>query len=506
MNRDGAQHSLWQSTVADYQTTNIRNEQQEYDVLIVGGGITGLTTALLLQTSGKKCILAEAENIGFGTTGGTTAHLNTTLDTPYSQVKKDFSADDAKLLANGTKEAIHLIENLVNKYVIDCDFSYRPAYLYAEKEEEIKILDDIHTGSEEVGVSSEEIHDLQIPVGFVKAYKFDNQGKLHPLKYIHGLAKAYEAAGGVILQHCLVQKTDTGDIITAETTAGTIKAKQLVYATHIPPGVNLFSFRCAAYRSYAMAFTLKSGDYPTAFHYDMQDPYHYIRTHEADGQKYVIAGGYDHKTGHNDNTDYSFTELEAYARTYFDIDTIAYKWSSQYYNPVDGLPYIGLMPTHKNVYIGTGYSGNGMVLGTLAGKIICDLIVSQNSAYSTLLSPSRIKVAAGIATFIKENAEVVSDFIGKRLDYEHISQLADLAHNEAKVIKWGEKPIGVYKDDKGKIHAVDPVCPHAGCVVGWNSAEKSWDCPCHGGRYACDGKLLTGPAMKGLTNIDWSHL
>lgn len=506
MDRDGSLKSLWQATVADYTPVNKWDKTQKCDVLVVGGGITGLTSALLLQTNGQQCILAEAENIGYGTTGGTTAHLNTMLDTPYAKVKKDFSADDANLLANGTKEAINLIENLVNKYAIDCDFIYRSAYLYAEKDDEIKQLDEIHDGAEEVGVHSNEDNELEIPVPSIKAYRFDNQARLHPLKYIHALAKAFEEAGGVILQQCVVKDADTSAGVVADTSVGTIKATRLVYATHIPPGINIFSFRCAPYRSYVTAFTLKSGNYPMHFYYDMQDPYHYIRMHEADGQKYVIVGGFDHKTGHNDNTEHIFTELENYVRKHFDINEIAYKWSSQYYEPVDGLPYIGLMPGHDNVYVATGFGGNGMVLGTLAGKIISDLIVGGNSAYEQLLSPGRIKVLAGMSNFIKENADVVSMFIGKRLDYEHINELSALARGEAKVIEWERQPIAVYKDDKGKIHALDPVCPHAGCVVGWNSAEKSWDCPCHGGRYSCDGKLLNGPATKGMTVINWSHL
>lgn len=506
MNRDGSLKSLWQEKTVDYVPVNKWNSEQVYDVLIVGGGITGLTTALLLQTNGKKCIVAEAKNLGFGTTGGTTAHLNTMLDTPYAQIKKDFSSDDANLIANGTKEAINLIENLVNKYIIDCDFSYRSAILYAEKEEQIKALDEIHTGGEEASVHSDQVHELEIPAPFVKAYRFDGQAKLHPLKYITGLARAFEEAGGVIIQNCMVKDVTSKEGIKADTTLGTIKADKLVYATHIPPGVNLFSFRCAPYRSYVMAFTLKSGNYPTMFHYDMDDPYHYHRTHEIDGQKYVVSGGFDHKTGHNDNTEHLFTELENYLLRNFDIDTIAYKWSSQYYEPVDGLPYIGLMPGHDNIYVGTGYGGNGMILGTLAGKIITDLIVSKNSAYEKLLSPSRLKLLAGISNFIKENVDVVSMFIGKRLDYEHIKQLADLAYGEAKVIEWEGKPIALYKDDRGKIVALDPVCTHAGCIVGWNTAEKSWDCPCHGGRFDCEGKLLNGPPTKGLTVIDWAHL
>ena len=507
MKRDGSLKSVWQDSVSNYQPVNTWEKDKEYDVLIVGAGITGLTTALLLQAGGKTCIIAEAQNIGFGTTGGTTAHLNTMMDTPYSQVAKDFDDDSAKLLAKGTKEAINQIEHLVNIHGIDCDFAYKAAYLYAEKEEEIKILDDIHNGAEQAGLMSDEVKDIPVPIPFIKAYKFGGQARIHPTKYLDGLAHQFEKAGGVILQQCLVSSmTNEDGHIIATTSLGDIKARNLVYGTHIPPGINIFSFRCAPYRSYVMAFTLKSGSYPADFAYDMQDPYHYFRTHEIDGKKYIIAGGCDHKTAHNENTDYVFTELEAYLHKYFDIDTIPYRWSSQYYEPVDGLPYIGAMPGQENVFLGTGYGGNGMIYGSLAGRIITDLITSGHSAYAELFAPDRVKMIAGFSNFIKENADVVSMFISKRLNYEHITQMAELAPGDAKVVKLNGQPVALYKDDQGAIHALDPVCPHAKCIVVWNGAEKSWDCPCHGGRFSCTGTLLNGPAQKGLTEIGWDHL
>ncbi len=507
MERDGRLRSLWQEGVTAYQPHNIFTTDSGYDVLIIGGGITGLTTALLLQQAGRKCMLAEAHHIGFGTTGGTTAHLNTMLDTPYSTIAKNFGDDAAKQMADGCKEAIYTVEQLAAKYDITCDLLNKTAVLFAETDDQVKSLDDIYNSALEAGVLAEPETEVQMPVGFKKGYRFPDQAQIHPLKYINGLAKAFEDAGGVIAEQCLIKElsSDAG-VITAHTTRGDIHTQYAVYATHVVPGVNIFSFRCAPYRSYVMAFSLKSGEYPTTMIYDAQDPYHYIRTHEVNGRKYVIAGGYDHKTGHNADTEAVFTKLEQYIREYFDVEAIAYRWSSQYYESVDGLPYVGQMPGHENVFVATGFGGNGMILGSLSGKIISDMIISGNSPYKDLLSPGRIKFLAGMSNFIKENADVISMFIGKRLDYEHVEQLADIAANEAKVIEYNGSHIALYKDVKGRIHALDPVCPHAKCIVVWNSAEKSWDCPCHGGRYSIDGTLLTGPATKGLTPIDWSHL
>ena len=506
MNRDGNTKSIWQDGIEEYQSKNQWYKNETYDVLIIGGGITGLSTALVLQEKGMKCILAEGHNLGFGTTGGTTAHLNTLLDTPYTTIKKNFGLSNAMQVAIGAREAIDLIEGLTSKYNIDCDLAYKSAYLFAQTEEEADELEKIKEANQKVSVLTEWSETIPVPIPFVKAIKVDFQGQLHATKYLHGLAKAFEENGGVILQHCMVNNIEGEDIISADTSLGIIKAANAVYATHIPPGLNIFSMRCAPYRSYAMAFTLKTGEYPSALVYDSKDPYHYIRTHKINGQDHIIAGGLDHKTGHNDNTEYIFTELEAWARHYFDIETVTHRWSSQYYNSVDGLPYIGRMPGQDNVYIATGYGGNGIIFGSLAAKMLCTMIHKEETPYEDLFDPSRIKMIAGFANFIRENADVVSMFFSKRLSYEHISQLVELAPGQATICEWENNKVALYKDESGHIYAVDPVCTHAKCIVSWNTAEKTWDCPCHGSRFAPNGDLLTGPAMKGLTQIKWEDI
>lgn len=506
MKRDGALTSIWQEGIEDYKPVNNWNKDEVYDVLIVGGGITGLTTALILQSEGKKCILAEAQTLGFGATGGTTAHLNTILDSPYNEIEKNFGADAAKQVAAATREAIDLVEGLINKYSINCDFEYKPAYLFAQDDKEKKMLDDIEEASIRAGVTVSCSDSLPVPIPFIKACRFDLQGQLHATKYIMGLAKAFEQEGGVILQQCMAGDVKEGEYHSVDTTLGAIKATYAVYATHIPPGINLLHFRNAPYRSYAAAFTLKTSTYPSALIYDMKEPYHYFRAHTVNGQQYIIGGGFDHKTGHNANTEEVFRELEAYLRSNFDVDEIAYKWSSQYYVPADGLPYIGKLPGYDKIFTATGFNGNGITLGSLAGKIICEFITNKESKYGQLFSPSRIKPIAGFTEFVKENADVVSRFIGDRLSYEKIKSLVELAPGAATVAEWEGRKVALYKEENGKLHALDPVCPHARCIVAWNNAEKSWDCPCHGGRYAANGALLTGPATKGLTQIKWEDI
>lgn len=502
MKRDGEQKSIWQDTVNEYKPANDWNKDEIYDLLVVGGGITGLTTALLLQSEGKKCILAEAQNIGFGTTGGTTAHLNTIPDTSYDRLEKNFNNETTKLVAASMREAIDLIEGLIIKYNIDCDFAYKTAYLFAEDETEVEQLINIEKATQRAGVVCSNGASIPLPLTSVKAIRVEMQAQLHATRYLQGLAKAYEAEGGVLVQQCRVISQKHEGHYLAETSQGVIKARKIVYATHIPPGINILHFRCAPYRSYAAAITLKSGNYPDAMVYDIKDPYHYFRTQHIGGKPYLIAGGFDHKTGENDNTEQVFRELEAYLRKHFDVASIDYKWSSQYFDSTDGLPYIGLLPGYDDIYVGTGYSGNGMIFGTLAGKMICEMLTGHKSAYEAVYNPSRVKPVAGFAKFVKENADVVSKFIGMRFSYEKINEIVSLAPGEVTLAKWEGKKVALYKDNRGKLYVLDPVCPHAGCLVTWNNAEKSWDCPCHGSRFAPDGTLLTGPATHNLPKVD----
>lgn len=501
INRDGAQISLWQHTVEPLDQNNQNGNNSIFDVIIVGGGITGLTTALLLQQQGKRCVLAEAHNLGFGTTGGTTAHLNTILDIPYYQIQKDFGEDDAKIVAEGTREAIGIVERLVREYQIDCGFERKAACLYAQTPDEADELQKIVDAAREVGVDASWAEETPVPIPFVKAAIFSEQAQMHPTRYIFGLAKAFAEAGGIILEQCHINDVKAGGLVTAYTSTGDLRASSLVYATHLPPGLNIFNFRCAPYRSYAAAFVLSSGQYPDGLAYDLKDPYHYFRSQETDGNKYLIAGGYDHKTGHNENTGHSFLELEAYVKRYFGDAEAAYKWSSQYYESDDGLPYIGAMPEQENVYVATGYGGNGITLGTLAGRIISDLIVTGSSKYADVFEPSRVKMVAGFRNFVKENADVAVSFVKRRFSFEQLEQLASLAPGEAAIAEFEGKKVGIYKNEDGKVQMVNPTCAHAGCIVAWNAAEKTWDCPCHGARYSPDGECVTGPAKRDLEQI-----
>ncbi len=396
MKRDGQLESIWRSEVKKHYGQENFAPGAQFDVVVAGAGITGITSALLLQKKGMKCILVEATNMGFGTSGDTTAHVNSFFDIPYYQVIRDFGLDSAKLLAQAANEAHHIIKDQINLYQIYCDYSIRNGYLFALDEEQDKEFQKIIEGNQKVGIETFETAANPFGIPSVRVAEIPNQAQFHPLKYLRILLKEFINSGGTYVENCQVTSVKKeNDKLVSITKKGNIVSNHLIYATHIPPGRNIMHFRNTAYRSYVMACKLKNGNYPEALGYDLSKPYHYYRSHALDVEQFIVAGGEDHKADNVDHTSESFERLGNYLRQHFDIEEISYKWSSQFYESADGLPYIGQLPgSPDQVYCATGYNGDGMILGTLAAKILSDIISAGSSIYEKLFLPSRVKPVA----------------------------------------------------------------------------------------------------------------
>ncbi len=502
MNRDGKNQSFWENQSQHEKLKNYSHT--DFDTIIVGAGITGVTLAKELQNRGRQCLLIEKENPGFGTTGGTTAHINNFFDSSYDEIINNFGGESAILLADAAKETVRYIKQNIVKHHISCDFNECNYYLFSVDEKQSKKLEDILEAHQKVGIDTEPIFSIPFTLEFEKAIEIKGQAQFHPLRYINKLLKEYVKNGGSVITETKVLDYENKDgIITLKTDNDlTFTGKNLVWATHIPPGNNRFSVLLAPYRSYAVTLKLANPVKTLAQTADLYDPYHYVRYHKSGNDYFLIAGGYDHKTGDEKDTEKHFEDLMQYVDDNFKYKEVVAKWSSQYYQSADGLPYIGKMPGEENIYISTGFTGNGMTFGTMTSLVIPDLLEGKETELSKLFAPSRIKPIASAGNVLDEVVNASVHFVKDKFSADKIEELNDLNNGEGRIIKHEGETFAAYRDSKSEIHLLSPVCPHTGCNVAWNPSEVTWDCPCHGSRFDIDGKLLNGPAMTGLKKID----
>jgi glycine/D-amino acid oxidase-like deaminating enzyme/nitrite reductase/ring-hydroxylating ferredoxin subunit len=329
--------------------------------------------------------------------------------------------------------------------------------------------------------------------------RFPRQGQFHPTRYLAGLASAIRRRGGRIFTRSAVNEFEEGGTVTAATRAGPkVLADFLVVATNTPVNDRFtIHTKQAAYRTYALALPVPAGSVARALYWDTEDPYHYARLHRL-GEELLIVGGEDHKTGQDEDPLPRFGRLEAWARERFGgCGPVHGRWSGQVLEPVDSLAFIGRNPGSKdNVFIATGDSGHGMTHGTIAGMLLTDLILGRGNPWSALYDPARKNLKA-LSEFLRENANVASCYL-EWLGPGEVRSEADLKPGEGGVLRKGLSRLALYRDEQGQVQPFSATCPHLGCVVHWNPAEKSWDCPCHGSRFDTRGKVINGPSLGNL--------
>jgi glycine/D-amino acid oxidase-like deaminating enzyme/nitrite reductase/ring-hydroxylating ferredoxin subunit len=485
-------------------------ENVSADVCIVGAGIAGLSTAYLLLKSGKTVVVLEAKDeLGRGETGVSSAHLSNGLDDRYYNLEKSHGEAGMRYAAQSHTAAIARIEQIVADEKIQCDFERVDGYLFAapkkDPDELQKEIDAVHRA----GLISVEWVDRVPFSGFDtgRCLRFPGQAQFHPLKYLFGLAHAVKRLGGRIYTNTKATEFVGGREAFVGTSDGVkVSTEALVVATNVPVNDRVvIHTKQAAYRSYVIGLKIPVGAVEKALYWDTAEPYHYIRTQRIPGDEkhaILIVGGEDHKTGQGQEEDIKhYAHLETWVRHHFPkAGKVEYKWSGQIIEPIDGLAFIGRNPNDEpNVYIATGDSGNGLTHGTIAGLLITDLINGRSNPWETLYNPSRSPLHA-FKEFVKENLNVVPQYKDWVTPGE-IKSEERIKRNSGKVVRRGLQKIAAYRDEHGAIFECSAMCPHLGCIVNWNGAENTWDCPCHGSRFDPKGKVLNGPANSDLPEV-----
>jgi glycine/D-amino acid oxidase-like deaminating enzyme/nitrite reductase/ring-hydroxylating ferredoxin subunit len=473
------------------------------DVCIVGAGIAGMTTAYLLAKEGRSVVVLDDGPIGGGMTGRTTAHLTNAYDDRYVEMEKLHGEHGSRLIAESHTAAIDKVEEIVWNEHIECGFERLDGFLFAPPNESKDVLDDELKASHRAGLVKVEMVQRAPIESFDTgpALRFPRQAQFHPLEYLTGLTRAFIRNGGRIFNETHATTITGGSEARVETDLGAVvTCEAIVVATNTPVNDRVaIHTKQAPYVTYVIGVRVPKGSVTRALFWDTLDPYHYVRLQNDVENDILIVGGEDHKTGQaNDGWD-RFARLEQWTRERFpQIGEVEYRWSGQVMEPVDGIAFIGRNPLDEdNVFIATGDSGQGMTYGTIAGMLLTDLLQDRKNRWEDLYSPSRITLRAA-GEYAGENLNVAAQFTDY-LTAGEISSVDELKPGEGAIMREGLSKLAIFRNVGGKIHRLSAVCPHLGCVVAWNSTERTWDCPCHGSKYRADGRVYQGPANSDLT-------
>ncbi|HEY7475114.1 MAG TPA: FAD-dependent oxidoreductase [Vicinamibacterales bacterium] len=478
------------------------------DVVVVGAGITGITAAYLIKSAGLRVALVERKRVAMADTGHTTAHLTYVTDLWLSDLDKAFGRDRARAVWDAGRLAIDQIEANVSAEAIDCGFRRVSGYLH-------EALDDPNGQRERAALRNEA--ELARDLGFSAAFvdrvpfvdrpgiAFDSQALFHPRRYLAGLVSAIPGDGSHVFEETAAEDVMDGPL---RVTAGphTIRCDYVVLATHTPitgktsfASASLLQTKLALYTSYVIGGRIPAGTIPEASYWDTADPYHYLRVERGRDSDYVIFGGEDHKTGQVEDTSACFDALEASLRRLVPSVDVTHRWSGQVVETNDGLPYIG--ETSARQFVCTGFSGNGMTFGTLAAMMARDAALGRSNPWRELFDVHRKKLVGGAWDYLKENKDYLYYLVRDRFAASEKS-LRAVPRGEGRLVELNGEQVAAYRNQEGVVTLRSAVCTHMGCLVAWNGAERTWDCPCHGSRFKADGEVLAGPAESPLADVD----
>ena len=495
--------SFWTDST-NFQTFPKLNEDINVDITIVGGGITGITTAFLLIKEGLKVAVIEADKILHGTTAHTSAKVTTQHDLIYDELIQHMGKEKAKLYYEANNDALNFIRKTVKENQIDCDFSEQDAYVYTNSDQYVSKLQKEYKAYQTLGINGEYLDKLPFDLPVKAAVVIKDQAQFHPLKYLYHLTEQFIKQGGIIYENTVAVDIEEGEHPKVVTRDGNkIKSKYVVIASHFPfYGIRgLYFSRMYADRAYVLGVKT-SKEYTEGMYISAESPTRSLRFTEFNGDKMVLVIGESHKTGQSNNETQHYQALQSFGEQTFGINEIKYRWSTQDLTTLDKVPYVGYHTSnHTNVLVATGYRKWGMTNSTAAALLMTDLIMKRENRYQELYSPSRFYMDPSLKKFISINMDVAKHLIKGKLENPNKSP-EDLDKDEGAAVMINGKKAGAYRDTNGKIHIVDTTCTHLGCELHWNNGERSWDCPCHGSRFSYTGEVLEGPAENPLDKIN----
>ncbi|CAN5182973.1 FAD-dependent oxidoreductase [soil metagenome] len=491
--------SVWVGTTTSSPSFPSLSGTVEVDIAVVGAGITGLTTAWLLKQSGAKVAVVESGRVCSGTTGYTTAKVTALHGLTYAELVATHGHDKAQQYAQANQAAVERIASLVEELDIDCQFERRPALTYTtDPARRADVAAEVEAATS-LGLPATYVETTDLPYEIEAAVCLENQGQFHPRRYCLALASAITGEGSHVFEGTRALDIDeAGQSPVVHTDGGDVVAADVVVATLLP-FVDFGGFFAKAHpvSSYALAVTV-DGDLPEGMYLGADTPTRSVRSVPLDGGRCLILGGESHKVGQGGDTEQYFASLESWARSAFAVRSIDWRWSAHDYVPVDSVPYVGRSPRTQRVHVATGFKKWGMSNGTAAAMILSDTLLGRENPWSEVFDATRVDASGSVKEFVKENVDV-----GKRFVKDHVERLSSpsadsLAPGEGGLVDVDGDQVAAYRHPDGTLQAVSAICTHLGCVVQWNPAETTWDCPCHGSRFACDGKVLYGPATADL--------
>ena len=472
----------------------------EVDVVVAGGGIAGITTAYLLKQAGKRVALVEAKRILHGATGYTTAKVTAGHSLTYAGLEQSFGAEGARLYAEAQTRGLELVRELVAAEAIECELETKANYVYAEDAEEAERVHDEAEAAARAGLPASFVDRVDLPFATSGAFRLEDQAQFHPRRYLLPLAERVSGDGSHVFEETRVLGVEEERPLRIRTDHGELRAEHLVLATHLPIlDRGLFFAKTHPARSYALAARVAEERLPDGMFINVGSPTRSLRTALDDAGPLLIVGGEGHRPGDHSDTGRHFDALEQFGRRWFGVEDVLYRWATQDYASVDGVPYVGRVGMGmRNVWVATGFKKWGMTNGTVAAEILADAILTRPNRFSRLFDAQRLSARASLPKLLTENLTVARHFVVDRLRRGERAGLDEIAPGEGRLVNLGGRKTAVHRDETGMLHALSPVCTHLGCHVDWNEAERTWDCPCHGSRYAGTGRVIQGPAVRDL--------